>query len=139
MTGTGDRRDTRSTAPQQGDIPQCGRTLALWDGEYEGDCLFDANHVGDHFDGSMWFDDEGGFGDTPVGGSPMSDAVALVAAWGRSMEWAMDVQSYWTRTHPDRRQRTWARSTHDDRLAIRAAHHLLAHHTFPASRKETDS
>lgn len=37
---------------------RCGRTVYWWDGEYEGECELPAGHVGPHFDGTHWFNDD---------------------------------------------------------------------------------
>lgn len=37
---------------------QCRYFVTWWDGEYEGNCALEKGHVGDHFDGLSWYNDE---------------------------------------------------------------------------------
>lgn len=40
--------------------PKCGKRVSWWEGEYEGDCQLALDHDGGaHFDGVVWFDDDG--------------------------------------------------------------------------------
>ncbi len=36
----------------------CGKRVSFWDGEYEGECKLPSGHIGDHWDGMSWYDDE---------------------------------------------------------------------------------
>lgn len=38
---------------------RCNAFVMWWDGEYEGNCILDPDHEGDHWDGVSWYDDDG--------------------------------------------------------------------------------
>lgn len=133
-----------------GDVPTCGRFVSWWDGEYEGFCLLDDSHDGDHFDGSVWFDDDGEdtsaqhVEDFPRGADwdgegrevDLGEAVAFAMAFHDARREEARRLSFRTRvgestgvvrsTLNDRFPAWSFLSDDDQRISIRAARNLLA-------------